>query len=126
MDELQALLRAVGRSSSGEKMENLRATIDKQINQSGFTFDSFINLIEKSLSDTKYSPIKQYFDFFDIDQSGSVSAEELRLCLNDLDLGLSETEIEQLLKSVFKHGQQELSYEEFSQKFTQIAQGKLR
>lgn len=126
IDELQALFRAVGRSYSGEKMEKLIATMNAKISNHGFTFDVFIELIQKGLSDKKESPMKQYFDFFDRDQPGTVSAEELRLCLKDLDLGLSETEIVQMLESVFQNGDQQLSYEAFSQKFTQIAEGKLR
>ena len=125
-DELQALLRAVGRSDSGKKVDKLMATIDEKISQNCFTFEVFINFIQKGLSDKTESPTKQYFDFFDVDQSGTVSVEELRLCLNDLDLGLSETEIEQMLQSVFQNSDQELSYEEFSQKFTQIAPVNLR
>ena len=106
-------------------MEKLTATIDEKISNNGVTFNVFIELIQKGLSDTKESPIKQYFDFFDRDQSGKVSIQELRLCLNDLDLGLSENEIEQLLQSVFKNSEQELSYEAFSNNINQITKDKL-
>ncbi|MGK7883923.1 MAG: EF-hand domain-containing protein [Crocosphaera sp.] len=124
LDELQALLRAVGRYYSGEKMDKLMATIDEKISQNGLTFEVFINFIQKGLLDTKESSIKQYFDFFDMDQSGTVSAEELRLCLNDLDLGLSENEIEKMLQTVFQNSDQQLSYEEFSDNFKQITEDK--
>ncbi len=80
----------------------------------------FINLIHKDLSDIKQSTIKQYFDFLDIDESGKISSEELRLCLQDLDLGLSEPEIEQMLGSVFENREQQLSYEEFSQHIKKV------
>lgn len=125
LDELQALLRVVGRSSSEEKMEKLIETIDEKVIKTGFTFDIFIDLIQKGLSNTEENKIKQYFDFFDMDQSGTISVEELRFCLNDLDLGLSETEIEQLLQSVFKSKDQQLSYEEFFDNFQEITQDKI-
>ena len=106
-------------------MKQLIATMDEKIRNNGFTFDLFIELIQKGLSDTKQNPIKQYFEFFDRDQSGTVSIQELQLCLNDLDLGLSENEIEQLLHSVFKNSEQELSYEAFSNNIKQITKDKL-
>ena len=120
LDELQALLRAVGRSYSTEKMEQLIAKIDEHPPRDGLTFQIFINLINKDLSDIKQSTIKQYFDFLDINESGTISAEELRLCLKDLDLGFSEPKIEQILGSVFENSDQQLSYEEFSQQLNQV------
>jgi Ca2+-binding EF-hand superfamily protein len=101
-------------------MQKLITTADQYIKSGGFTFPVFINLIEKGLSNTKESTIKRYFDFLDIDQSGNISAEELELCLKDLDLGLSDLEIKQILQSVFNNGEQSLSYEEFSQNLKQI------
>ena len=120
LDELQALLRAVGRFDSAEKMQELISSIDERTRSDGFTFQLFINLIHKDLSDIKQSTIKQYFDFLDIDESGKISSEELRLCLQDLDLGLSEPEIEQMLGSVFENREQQLSYEEFSQHIKKV------
>ncbi|MGK7932744.1 MAG: 4Fe-4S binding protein [Microcystaceae cyanobacterium] len=120
LDELQALLRAVGKSYSAETRQKLITTAEQYVSDGGFTFPVFINLIEKGLSNTKESTIQQYFNFLDIDQSGCISAEELEICLKDLDLGLSDVEIKQMLQSVFNNREQSLSYEEFSQNFQQI------
>ena len=120
LDELQALLRAVGRFDSADKMQELISSIDENTRSEGFTFQLFINLIHKGISDLKQGTIKQYFDFLDIDESGKISAEELRLCLQDLGLGLSEREIEQMLESVFENKDQQLSYEDFSQHIKKV------
>lgn len=120
LDELQALLRSVGRFDSADKMQELISSIEENTRSDGFTFQLFINLIHKGISDIKQSTIKQYFDFLDIDESGKISAEELRLCLQDLDLGLSESEIEQILESVFENKDQQLSYEDFSQNIKKV------
>ena len=101
-------------------MQELIAKIDERTRSDGFTFQLFINLIHKGLSDIKQSTIKQYFDFLDIDESGKISVEELRLCMKDLDLGLSEPEIEKMLGSVFENSDQQLSYEDFSQHLKQV------
>jgi Ca2+-binding EF-hand superfamily protein len=101
-------------------MQKLITTADQYIKSGGFTFQVFINLIEKGLSNTQESAIKRYFDVLDIDNSGSISAKELELCIKDLDLGLSDVEIQQILQSVFNNGEQSLSYEEFSQNLKQI------
>ncbi len=120
LDELQGLLRSLGKSYSVAEIEKLMATANQYISSDGFTFPVFINLVEKGLSNTKESTIKRYFDFLDLDQSGSISVQELELCLQDLDLGLSDVEIKQMVLSVFNNSEQSLSYEEFSQKLKQI------
>lgn len=118
--ELHALLRAVGRSYSSERLREIVDLITGRPNSNSLTFVEFTNLIHRDLTDTPEEAMLQRFRFFDTDGSGNISLEELRLCLRDIDTGLSDSEIEEMLKLADTSGDQELSYEEFCQIFEQF------
>ncbi|MEA5533370.1 EF-hand domain-containing protein [Crocosphaera sp. XPORK-15E] len=118
--ELHALLRAVGRSYSSERLREVMDLITGHPNSNSLTFVEFTNLIHRDLKDTPEDAMLQRFRFFDTDGSGNISLEELRLCLRDIDTGLSDSEIEEMLKLADTSGDHELSYEEFCQIFEQF------
>ncbi|MGB5592437.1 MAG: EF-hand domain-containing protein [Crocosphaera sp.] len=84
------------------------------------TLPEFINLIHCDLTDTSEETMLERFRFFDLDGSGRISLEELRLCLRDSETGLSHSEIEEMLRLADTSGDQELSYEEFCEIFEQF------
>ena len=118
--ELHSLLRAVGRSYSAQRVREVIDMITGRPNSESLTFLEFTNLIHRDLADTPEDALLQRFRFFDTDESGNISLEELRLCLRDIDTGLSDGEIEEMLKLADTSGDHELSYEEFRQIFEQF------
>ncbi|MGK7941176.1 MAG: EF-hand domain-containing protein [Crocosphaera sp.] len=118
--ELQALLRAVGRSYDPNRLQEVMNLMTGRTNSDSITFAEFINLIHRNLSKSPEDGMLERFRFFDMDGSGNISLEELRLCLRDIDTGLSNGEIEEMLKLADTSGDQELSYEEFRQIFEQF------
>ncbi|MEA5535713.1 EF-hand domain-containing protein [Crocosphaera sp. XPORK-15E] len=118
--ELQALLQSVGRFYSPERFAEVMDMVTVSPNSESLTLAEFTNLIHCDLTDTSEEAMLQRFRFFDLDGSGRISLEELKLCLRDSDTGISDAEIEQMLKLADTSGDQELSYEEFSQIFDQF------
>jgi Ca2+-binding EF-hand superfamily protein len=120
MAELHALLRAVGRSYAPERLQEVMDMMTGRVNSDTLTFAEFTNLVHRNLTNTPEDAMLQRFRFFDMDGSGEISLEELRLCLRDIDTGLSDSEIEEMLKLADTSGDKELSYEEFCQIFEQF------
>ncbi|MGB5771223.1 MAG: EF-hand domain-containing protein [Crocosphaera sp.] len=122
LPELQSLLRAVGRSYPPEKLQQVMDVITGRTNSEYITFAEFTKLIHSSLTNNPENDndLLRRFRFFDMDGSGNISLEELRLCLRDIDTEISDYEIEEMLKLADTSGDQELSYEEFCQIFGQF------
>ncbi|MDJ0508478.1 MAG: EF-hand domain-containing protein [Crocosphaera sp.] len=119
--ELHALLRAVGRSYSPDRLQEVMDMMTGRVNSDSITFAEFTNLIHSTLSEPPEDAMRQRFRFFDMDGSGNISLEELRLCLRDIDTGLSDSDIEEMLKLADTSGDNELSYEEFREIFGQFS-----
>ncbi len=118
--ELQALLKALGRSYSTERLGEMMDMVTGHPHSESITLPEFINLIHCDLTDTSEETMLERFRFFDLDGSGRISLEELRLCLRDSETGLSHSEIEEMLRLADTSGDQELSYEEFCEIFEQF------
>ena len=120
MAELHALLRAVGRSYSSERLQEVMDMMPGRRGSEELTFSEFTSLMHCSLTNTQEEAMLQRFRFFDMDGSGHISLEELRLCLRDIDTGLSDSQIEQMLNLADTSGDHELSYDEFCKIFGQF------
>jgi Ca2+-binding EF-hand superfamily protein len=120
MAELHALLRAVGRSYAPERLQEVMDMMTGRVNSDTLTFAEFTNLVHRNLTNTPEDAMLQRFRFFDMDGSGEISLEELRLCLRDIDTGLSDSEIEEMLKLADTSGDRQLNYDEFRQIFQQF------
>ena len=57
--------------------------------------------------------LRSAFAYFDQDNSGTISAEELRQCLASDDFTLNEEQIQQLLAGVDTDGDGQIDYVEF-------------
>ena len=67
----------------------------------------------------KVSAIKEVFDLFDADDSGTIDVEELVEVFGTLGQEISELEAEDLIANFDKDGDGELSFEEFAEYFQQ-------
>jgi calcium-dependent protein kinase len=57
--------------------------------------------------------IKQAFQYFDKDGSGTISADELRVCLQSQDQTLTDDEINNMISQVDENQDGMIDYEEF-------------
>jgi hypothetical protein len=59
--------------------------------------------------------ILELFQKFDADNSGYISLEELKLCIRNIDSTVTDFQIEEMLRVADTSGDQQISYQEFSE-----------
>ena len=80
-------------------------------NQNGLIdYTEFIAACLQSSSYLKENHLKAAFAYFDKDNSGSISREELRQCLQSDDFMMTEEEINTMLEGVDADGDGEVDY----------------
>ena len=83
-------------------------------NQNGLIdYTEFIAACLHSYNYLKESHLRAAFSYFDKDGSGTISREELRLCLQSDDFTLKDDEIDNLLNGVDVNDDGEVDYDEF-------------
>ena len=83
-------------------------------NQNGLIdYSEFIAACLESHNYLKENHLRQAFSYFDKDNSGTISRDELRTCLQGEEFLLSEEEINNLLAGVDQDGDGEVDYREF-------------
>ena len=65
------------------------------------------------LTTQKKQEIKEAFDLFDIDESGTIDAKELSLAMRALGFEMTDAQIEQMIKDVDKDGSGAIDFDEF-------------
>ena len=112
-DELRAGLHEIPEINLTE-VELLDAMQIIDANQNGLIdYTEFIAACLQSYNYLQESHLRSAFAYFDQDNSGQISAEELRLCLQSDDFTLTEEQIQQLLEGVDTDGDGQIDYVEF-------------
>lgn len=62
----------------------------------------------------------QLFNRFDVDHSGYINLEELRLCLRDFESSFTDSQIQDMMEVADTSGDAQISYQEFCQIFAAI------
>ena len=76
-------------------------------------YTEFIAACMYSQDYSQEKQIKQAFQYFDKDNSGTISAEELRLCLQSEDQTLTDDDVEKLIAEVDQDRDGLIDYKEF-------------
>ncbi len=118
--ELHSLLRAVGRSYSAQQVQEVMDMITGTRYSQSISFADFTTLIHRELTEHPQENMFERFGRFDVDNSGHINIEELRLCLRDIDVSLSDIEIEEMLKIADTNNDNQISYQEFCELFGQF------
>ena len=85
-------------------------------NQNGLIdYTEFIAACLQSFNYLKENHLRSAFQYFDKDDSGTISKEELRQCLQSDDFTLTEDQINQLLSGVDANNDGQIDYQEFIQ-----------
>ena len=82
-----------------EDIDQLMSVMDS--NRNGFIdYTEFIAGCLQSYNYLKENHLKSAFSYYDKDQNGTISLEELKQCLQSEELTLPDTAIEKLMKEV--------------------------
>jgi calcium-dependent protein kinase len=83
-------------------------------NKNGFIdYTEFIAACLQSYNYLKESHLKAAFSFFDKDSSGSISLEELKMCLQNEDYTLDDDSLNKLMTEVDADHNGQIDYSEF-------------
>lgn len=66
-----------------------------------------------TLSDSDLSMLKEAFELFDTDKSGSIDAAELKFCMQALEFTPTDKEIAGMMKEIDSDGNSTIEYQEF-------------
>lgn len=78
------------------------------------TFNEFVIVMSQRLRDAEHErKMVEAFKFFDKDNSGYITAEELRSVLDSIGEKLSKAEIEEIIRQADVDGDHTINYQEF-------------
>jgi Ca2+-binding EF-hand superfamily protein len=118
--ELCSVFRTLGRSYSIERVQQLMDAITGRTNAESIGFEEFLVLLDKGSSNQNDDGLLERFRLFDVDGSGHISVEELRICIRGIDPSITDDEIEEMLKLADTSGDREISYDEFRDLFQRL------
>merc|ERR1719469_214603 len=114
-DELNIVMRSLGRKPTMEELRAMIAEVDDDGNES-IEFPEFLKLMASKLQDTdSVEEMREAFLVFDRDKSGSVSASELKHVMNNLGEQVTNEEVEEMIREADADGDGELSFDDFLQ-----------
>ncbi|MEG4230720.1 DUF924 family protein [Microcoleus sp. Pol11C3] len=115
--ELGSVLKAVGRPYSPQRVQEAMDIITGRSNSESISFEEFATLLESDLMDDRDKRLLERFKLFDVDGSGEISLEELKICIRSLDSLVTSAEIDDMLKRADTSGDGQVSYKEFYELF---------
>lgn len=113
VDELLSVLNSVGRAYSIERVQEAIHIITGHSGRSDISFEEFATLLQSDLVSHQDEQMLERFQIFDVDGSGTISLEELRICIRNHDALVTNAEIESMLKKADRDGDGHIDYQEF-------------
>ncbi|KAF2678297.1 EF-hand, partial [Lentithecium fluviatile CBS 122367] len=113
MEELITVLSATGRQYSKSELQIAVDTISGNPGSTGLTFEQFAALLQVKMAADAQNRLRARFQLFDVDNTGDISFDELRGCLQGMDSLLTSLELEEMMKRCDANGDGMISYEEF-------------
>ncbi len=123
--ELAAVLKAVGRPYSLQRVQEAMDIITGGSNSESISFEEFATLLESDLMDDQDKRLLERFKLFDADGSGQITLEELKICIRNLDSLVTSDEIQDMLKRADITSDGQISYEEFIELFQNLKSKKV-
>jgi Ca2+-binding EF-hand superfamily protein len=108
-EELGQVMRSLGQSPSDTELRDMIKEVDVDLSGS-IDFEEFKTLILSQQGDRR-SRLKLAFSVFDEDGSGQITANELHSVMSQF--GLTDAELEEMLKEVDHDGDASIDFEEF-------------
>ncbi|XP_050378663.1 probable calcium-binding protein CML27 [Argentina anserina] len=122
VSELGNVLKALGSNVPEDELE--RVMVDLDTDHDGFIcLDEFNAFWVAGSPDGSSAGLKDAFDLYDQDRNGLISAEELHLVLNRLQMKCSVEDCSRMIKSVDGDGDGNVNFEEFKVMMSNNAAG---
>ncbi|ETS83025.1 Calmodulin [Pestalotiopsis fici W106-1] len=117
--ELGEVMRELGLSPSDAELKDMVDEVDVDQNGS-IDFNEFLTMMSHKVepSDAE-KELREAFKVFDRDNSGTISAAELRNVLTSLGENLTDEQIDEMIQSADKDGNGAIDYDEFALLMTQ-------
>lgn len=113
MHELVAVLSATGRSYTEAELQIAIDAITSSPGATGLTFDQFAALLQIKMAADTQNRLRGRFQLFDSDNTGDISFDELKACLQGIDSLLTSAELDEMMKRCDTNQDGMISYEEF-------------
>ncbi|ACK71329.1 putative signal transduction protein with EFhand domain [Gloeothece citriformis PCC 7424] len=120
-EEFSTLLAAVGRPYALQQVQELMTLITGRSHTEGISFEEFTILLQSNLTNNSEQILLERFHLFDTDDSGYISFDELRNCIRNIEPNIPDAAIEEMLKMADLSGDQQISFEEFSELFHKLS-----
>lgn len=115
MEEMFAVMKTIGRSSSNIELKDIINQIDVDV-RGIFDLSELYNLTTEYAEEiNKEDELKEVFKVFDREQNGFISATELKHVLISLGEKLTDEEAEQMIKEADFDGDGKVNYDDFVQ-----------
>jgi len=114
-EELGDVMRSLGQKPTRAQLEAMVNEIDAD-GDGAIDFPEFLTMMLRKMNEgDPEKELRDVFMVFDKDQSGTISAEELRNVMRVIGEKLTDQEIEDAIKLADTTGDGEVSYDEFIQ-----------
>jgi len=115
-DELKHIMTELGQDPTYEEIEEMIFACDTN-GDGEIDFDEFLNLIRLSMGEDGRNAeehLRDVFDLFDVDGSGYIDRDDMRLLMKRLAQDLTDDEITSIMEEVDTDGDGKISFEEFA------------
>eukprot|EP01083_Nonionella_stella_P242036 844632_1 len=110
-DELGIVVRTIGMNPTELEVQDMMKELDK--NKDGvIEFDEFLDMMSQ-MDDPDPNEIRKMFRKFDTDGSGGLSLQELRHGIKSLGVGVTDEELDEMLRDADTNRDGEISHDEF-------------
>lgn len=111
--ELGDAMRSLGQNLNETELQDMITEADLDGN-STVEFPEFLKLMARKMRDTDFEKkLKEAFQVFDKDQSGSISPAEFRLVMTNLGETLTDEEVDEMVREADVDGDGQINYKEF-------------
>lgn len=109
-------MRSLGQNPTDDELYEMVSEVDA--NGNGMVdFEEFLDMMGNKIADSDEDELeeelRQAFNVFDRDQSGSISTEELKNVMSSLGEKLSDKEVDAMIREADTDGDGEISFQEF-------------
>jgi calmodulin len=113
--ELGTIMRALGPNPSDSELQDMIDEVDAD-NTGSIDFTEFLTMMVRKTKETdSEEEIKEAFKIFDRDDSGFISAADLRQVMTSLGEKLTDDEIDEMIRETDQDGDGRIGYNEFVQ-----------
>mmetsp|Transcript_4909 Transcript_4909/g.12229 ORF Transcript_4909/g.12229 Transcript_4909/m.12229 type:complete len:151 (-) Transcript_4909:199-651(-) len=114
-DELGVIMKSLGKNPTDDELDAMIAEVDED-GSGEIEFPEFLALMAKKLQAAdSIEEMREAFQVFDRDKSGSVTAAELKHVMNNLGEIVTDDEVEEMIREADEDGDGELSFDDFLQ-----------